>query len=103
MSARMSDEDIRALIVARLQNNRCNDYYINHLMGQLRGLVAALTGEAPPSTHNGDVRPLLKMAGIPYNDHGDGEIDFPEDWCRAHGFEIAPEGWIRHPRWSFPW
>jgi hypothetical protein len=108
----MTEEDIRALIVARLSHmDRCNSYYLNHLAGQLRGLVAVLTGEAPPSTSDGDVRSLLRAAGIPYEDYGPAHVHFPRAWCEAHGFVIddsdptrpEEERPMHHPRWSQSW
>lgn len=107
----MDIEDVRALIVARIQMvDQCNSHFLNHLEGQVRALVAVVTGEPPPSA-NGDIATYLRAAGIPHaivKRGGDQAVDFDAAWLRAHGFTIHgadddPNASIHHPRWSQSW
>ena len=98
----MDIEEVRSLIVARIQcTNQSNRHYLNHLEGQIRALVAVITGEPPTNAH-GDMPTYLRAAGIPFEVEGD-EIGFDETWLRAHGFDIGKRGEINHPRWSRRW
>ena len=98
----MSPDDIRALIVARLQqSDQCNSYFLNHLEGQIRALIAILLGGEPPPSGRGDLRVYLEAAQIPFSIVGE-QIDFPDDWLRARGFSIRGNT-IHHPVYSRSW
>jgi hypothetical protein len=96
-------EETKALLVARLnRTDRCNSYFLNHLKGQVRGILGVITGEVP--THSDDVRVVLKDADIPFKDTGDGRIEYDDDWLIAHGFTIDHEhDTCSHPRFSATW
>jgi hypothetical protein len=99
----MSEEDVKALIVARCQQlNQCNGEFLVGLKGQIRGLVATITGKPPPFSD--DVRVYLKAARIPYKyKKRSGEVEFDDPWLKAHGFEVSDDGEIDHQLWSRPW
>jgi hypothetical protein len=100
----MSEEDVKALIVARCQQlNQCNgEFFLIGLKGQIRGLVATITSKPPPLSDN--VRDYLNAARIPYKyKKRTGEVDFDDLWLKAHGFEVFDDGEIHHKLWSRPW
>lgn len=105
----LTAEEIRALIVCRQQALAEGAH--DHVMHQIRGLVAALTGQMDPPC---EVAELLTAAGIPHTVitptswafHAD--VSYPAEWILAHGFTIDgdpkdPESKIHHPRFSEGW
>lgn len=99
----ISEEEIRSLIVCRIiaANGSCNSHHISHVEGQIRGMIAVLTGEAPPSFH-GEVTDMCAAAGIPVEKNGDGTVGFPREWLESHGFTLKGD-YISHPRFSKGW
>ena len=91
----MTAEEIRALIVARMQDEgtfgRIN---ADRLEGELRALCAVLNGGNPPPLTD-SLTPFLDAAQIPYTMKGR-LVDFDADWYRAHGFTIDEDDKIHH-------
>lgn len=58
-----------------------------HVEGQVRALVAVLTGRRPPVC--ADPAGYLSEAGIPIVVHPDGSWQFDDDWLAAHRIVAA--------------
>lgn len=86
------EEDIRGMIVSRLltAEQSCNSHHITCIKNQVRGLLAALTGDNP--TNSDDIVDILQQAGIPFVDHGKRQFDFDAEWMKAHGFTADEDG-----------
>jgi len=82
----ISEEEVKALIVGRIitATESCNSHHISCVQGQIRGLIAVLTGTRPP-VHD-DIRDILDLIGVPYRLCGEDAFDFDEPWMIAHGF-----------------
>lgn len=105
----LTKEQVESLIFVRALEcaNSCNSTHISHCTGQIRGLLAALTGQLPPPSVN-TLADVLDAAGIPYsNEMRDGEawLKFDNAWLAARGFEGLQEelGTPRHPVLSARW
>jgi len=87
----MTEEEIRAMIVNRLlvAENSCNSHHRMCVKQQIRGLLAALTGEVP--TNSDDIPTILRQAGIPHSVEC-GTYDFVRPWMISHGFKAKPDG-----------
>ena len=84
----LSDEDLRTLIVLRLEaaEHSCNGTHLTCVAGQLRGLLAALTGETP--IRSDDACAILAAAAIPFTRDG-AEYEYDETWLAAHGLKTV--------------
>lgn len=100
--AMLDAEEIRSLILCRViaALDSCNSHHINHCEGQIRALVAVLTGAVPPSFSN--MAEILDAAGIPYERREGNWIEYDDEWLSAHGFEVEDDS-VTHPRFSEGW
>lgn len=95
----MTEEQLKTQIMARaiVWADALDNTYASHVAGQIRGLISALTGKAPPQIMGlGDV---FTAAGIPFTKRGT-KYDLDDAWLISHGFKIGDT--IYHPdleRW----
>ncbi len=95
----LTAEEIRALIVARLQDDSSiPPINADRLEGELRALCAVLSGGDPPPRTN-SITTFLDAAKIPYTMKGT-MVDFPADWLRTHGFSIDEDDAVHHPTFT---
>lgn len=95
----LSEEEVRTLIALRVSAmcHSCNSHHISHVEGQIRGLMAVLTGEPPPTFN--DAYEILDMAGIPYHKKAHSTFDWNEKWLKAHGIN-DDRGLLHHPKFE---
>lgn len=93
---------VEILLALRVQEacGTRNAHHRAHVTGQVRALVAVLTGRVPPVSES--AADYLALAGIPHVAHPDGSLRWDDEWLMRHGFEFdpGPYGPIRHP--DFP-
>jgi len=99
----MDKEELKAMLVARIYIccTSCNSYHINHVEGQIRALLSAVTdGASPMSLQHNRPALVLKEAGIPFTETKEGaEID--EQWLKDHGFtNTSGKQTPNHPKYS---
>lgn len=98
----LTEEQVKSLLVVRVMAclGSCNSHHINHCEGQIRALLAVLTGKRPPRVT--DAVQTLTLAGIPCRDDGEGGFVLDDDWLEAHGFTFTrgEDDDVSHP--DFP-
>lgn len=84
----LSEDQIRTLIVLRIEAlfRSSNNHHRNHVEGQVRALIAVLTGKMPPALR--DAAAYLDLVGIPHQDLGDGHFWWDDAWLAIHGFKV---------------
>ena len=100
----LTEEQVKSLLVCRIEATAgsCNSYHINHCEGQIRALVAVLTGKPPPPHIGHDILGALDLVGVPYHKLDGGQFAWDEPWLLAYGFQTikgaTPEqDQIKHP------
>jgi hypothetical protein len=98
----LTEDEVKALLVCRMEEcfDSANSGHAKHVVGQVRALVAVLTGEPPPRSTDACV--LLAAAGIPYVETEDGGFRYDREWLVAHEFVIDGED-FDHPRFGKKW
>ncbi len=91
----MTREQVEALLVMRIvaRQDNCNSYHGNHVDGQIRALVAVLTGQTPPKFDT--VYEIFDLVGIPY-DRDENGWSLPDEWLKQRGFGVPHDDYI-HP------
>lgn len=74
------------------------------MLGQIQGLLYALTGQYTSLASTSFSGDILDLAGIPYTRQGE-TIQVSDEWLKNHGFSPDDKGGYsdRHPRFSEPW
>lgn len=96
----LTHDEIQVLVVIRLMAacDSCNSRHINHVEGQLRGLLAVLN-DGKKFDSDGDCRAVLDAAGIPWTPHpkDDKGWSVPNDWLAKRGCTIEGNN-VFHPK-----
>lgn len=94
----LTENEIRVLILHRVMAacDSCNGHFINHVEGQIRGLLAVLT-DGKNIDMDDSIRHILDVAGIPWEDRADGGWNVPDEWCIANGCTVDDDE-IEHPK-----
>jgi hypothetical protein len=96
----LTEGEVRVLIVKRLMAacDSCNSYHINHVEGQIRGLLAVLN-DGKKFDSDGDCRRILEAAGIPWEPHPKDENGWrvPDEWFAQHGATVNGDD-VDHPK-----
>jgi hypothetical protein len=84
----LTREQIETLLIFRIETiiRSCNENHIIHVEGQIRALLAVLTGEVPP-LNSGPVK-ILRLAGIPVRVEG-GKFFYDDEWLISRGFQMT--------------
>jgi hypothetical protein len=93
--------EVEAMLVARIMvaTDSGNTHHITHCEGQMRALLAVLTGETPPLIGRLKVTTILKLASIPHTEREDGSANIDELTLKVLGFKVDGDR-ATHPKYS---
>ena len=99
----LDKKQCQIFIVSKILQGRgeTHSHILNHLSGQIRALVAVISGT--PAPFNDFLPDLLEMADIPYTDYGNGDFGFELSWLEQMGFDLSDPQNPRHPKYDENW
>lgn len=101
----LTENELRALIIVRMftMKDDCNQTHTMHVLGQVRGLIAAMNGGTLPK-FSWDAGDYYDAAGIPYvskvNDDGELFAEVSDEYLASIGCTSDEDGYVYHPKFN---